>query len=279
MSSPYLTSHFVLYARTDVQQRVGAFFRNTLKVPHRTCEICATPVAVTYRRCYQCQSAYGQWSEQIADVVMPLTYAYRRSDLHRATAGRHQSEQHMWSYKASNPGPGCLVDLTAMLLIALQWHRGCAEKLVGQPWTAWSVVPSSKHSRHGRHPLITVGESAGLGNPDANLGLPRVDLVLQGAPSDDRHVRSDRFAVVQSPSVRGLHVLLLEDTWVTGSSVQSAALALKQAGAAAVTALCLARWIREDGQADAAGFFTGLHTPYDPLICPVGSDCVGPSVP
>lgn len=239
--------------------------------------MCAGPVA-GYERCYRCKVAHDQWGPLLADVVMPLAYAYRRTDEHRFAYGKHQSEQHMWSYKAPQPGPGCVTDLNVMLLVALQWHRACAQERVGRPWECWAVVPSSRQVRRGEHPLVRLGEASGLGVPNSASAFDRAQLAAVGPPSADRDVRDERFAVLNPAVVAGRHVLLIEDTWVTGASLQSAAVTLKKAGAAAVTVLCLARWVREDGPADSRGFFEGLIAPYDALSCPVagGHLCSGP---
>jgi len=262
-----------------VRERVGGFFRNTVREPGRTCSVCAG-VVDGFDRCYRCNLAHREWGSALADVVMPLAYAYRRSDQNRARAGRHQSEQHMWSYKEAQPGPGCVADLTAMLLVALQWHRPCVEVQVGLPWQCWAVVPSSRHLRSGPHPLVRLGDCAGLGGEAADLLIGRVNLTLASELSNDREIHADRFAVADPEAVEGRHVLLLEDTWVTGASAQSAVLTLKEAGAAAATILPLARWIREDGKANEQDFFSKLTTPYDASMCPItGARCAGPFSP
>lgn len=276
--APRWTPATVKNARANIRGRVGAFFRNTIWAPRTTCAVCAHPVA-NYPRCFRCNQARQNYEPVLADLVMPLAYAYRRSDAAIASQGRHQSHQHMWSYKEPQPGPGCVTDLTLMLLLALQWHQNCAEAKVGRPWDVWAVVPSSRHTRSQDHPLVDMAIKAGLGGTVAGLPVDRTGLVLQGHPSQDREVRPDRFVVPQPASAAGRHVLLLEDTWVTGASAQSAALALKRAGASAVTIICLARWIREDtAQPDCGAFFDSLEAPYDPLSCPVhgGEPCVGP---
>ena len=232
-----------------------------------------------YQRCYRCKVADDEWGARLADVVMPLAYAYERIGNNRARLGRHQSEHHMWSYKRIQPGPGPVTDLTMMLLVALQWHRQCAQTRVGRPWEVWTSVPSSKHARMGQHPLVQVGVDAGLGRPNTGLAIDYAEMRLMGDPSGDRIVRAGRFEVVDPRLVSGRHVLLLEDTWVTGSSPQSAVLALKDAGAAAVTVLCLARWLSEkDSRVDVAGFVAGLAPYYDALACPIGGGqpCAGP---
>lgn len=259
----------------EVNGRVGNFFRNTVRMLDITCSVCTVAVS-GYSRCYRCKIANDEWGGRLADLVMPLAYAYNRI----SSDGRHQSEHHMWSYKAPYPAPGPVTDLTMMLLVALHWHRRCAEARVGRPWDVWTTVPSSKHARVGQHPLVGLGVNAGLGS--AALPIGYVEMRLLGEPSNERCVRAGRFEVVDPRLVAGRHVLLLEDTWVTGSSPQSAALALKDAGAAAVTVLCLARWLSEkDNRVDVAGFFNGLPPYYDALSCPVGDGarCGGPLTP
>ncbi|HYQ68602.1 hypothetical protein [Actinophytocola sp.] len=70
-----------------------------------------------------------------------------------------------------------------------------------------------------------------------------------------------------------MHVLVVEDTWVSGDKAQSAALALKAAGATRVTVLCVTRWLRYDWE-DHRALIETLDEPYDAARCPVtGSDC------
>ncbi|GAA3064328.1 phosphoribosyltransferase [Actinokineospora globicatena] len=254
-------------ARIAVQERVGSVFRNAQWLPGRTCKVCATPTS-GYERCFTCQQNHLRWNGDIADATAILAYAYRRSGAQISLIGRHQSEQHMWSYKNPQPGPGCTTDLGLMLFVAAMWHRRCAEAQTGLPWQAWTTVPSAKHSRLGEHPLVRLCRNAYFGNA-AGINVPRADLVLAQDSADVREVRQGLFGVSEPSQVRGKHVLLVEDTWVTGGSAQSAALALKDSGATAVTILCLARWLREDGPADARAFYTDLTEPYDPAICPV----------
>lgn len=189
----------------------------------------------------------------------------------------------MWSDKNPQPGPGCVADLTLVLVVALHFHSMCAARGVGGlRWGSWAVVPSSRHDRPGEHPLVGLAHGAGLGT--ANSALPdQAVLTLASERRGDREVRDDLYAVANPEVVAGRHVLVIEDTWVTGGSVQSAAVSLKRAGAAAVTALALGCWLKESDQfADAPGFYTSLTASYDPLVCPVvgtGALCRGPPPP
>jgi orotate phosphoribosyltransferase len=64
------------------------------------------------------------------------------------------------------------------------------------------------------------------------------------------------------------HVLVIDDTWATGGHVQSAILAVRKAGAGRVSALIIARWLKEDFK-DNKQFITDLRNrDYDPSICP-----------
>jgi hypothetical protein len=62
-------------------------------------------------------------------------------------------------------------------------------------------------------------------------------------------------------SMRGESILLTDDTWTTGASVQSAAAALKTAGAGAVGALVIGRHVNA-GYGDHAKRLQALPRPF-----------------
>ena len=63
-------------------------------------------------------------------------------------------------------------------------------------------------------------------------------------------------------------MLVLDDTWTTGSNAQSAALTLRRAGAAAVSVMVVGRWLNPRFGATAR-FVAGLQREYNPDLCPV----------
>lgn len=69
--------------------------------------------------------------------------------------------------------------------------------------------------------------------------------------------------------VRDRHVLLIEDTWTSGGNAQSAALTLKAGGAASVTIVALARWLKLEESPTSAFARSRLTQDDDPLACPV----------
>ena len=90
----------------------------------------------------------------------------------------------------------------------------------------------------------------------------------------DRIVSANQFEVVPKRSLRGQHILILDDTWTTGSNTQSAALTLRQAGADHVSVMVVGRWFSPTFGNNAEFIKTRLRRDYNPSICPVtGGAC------
>ncbi len=104
-------------------------------------------------------------------------------------------------------------------------------------------------------------------------------LVLAPAPgaTNDRVVSASQFEVVGAPNLNGQHILVLDDTWTTGSRAQSAALRLHEAGANYVSVMVMGRWVSPDFGNNATFISKRIErkdNPYNPRICPVtGADC------
>jgi hypothetical protein len=145
-------------------------------------------------------------------------------------------------------------------------HRECLDVGRYGPVDAFAMVPSLGGQML-PHPLETL--SAYL-----LPGIPTVPLSAAASEQrtrDQRRVfRPDFFVVPDRTAVYGRHVVLIDDTWVTGSHLQSAAAALRQAGASRVTGLVLARRLRPDWGTNAAYIAERLARPYDVAMCPVG---------
>jgi phosphoribosylpyrophosphate synthetase len=145
-------------------------------------------------------------------------------------------------------------------------HQKCIEKRVGQRVTARVAVPSLTR-RPGVHPFIAIATA-----------MKAVDESLALAPAagatDDRVISAEQFEVASRRSLEGQHVLVLDDTWTTGSRTQSAALALRAAGAGHVSVLVVGRWLSAGFGGNAEFIKTRLRRDYDPGLCPVtGGAC------
>jgi hypothetical protein len=119
-----------------------------------------------------------------------------------------------------------------------------------------TTVPSSDAGRDEAHPLHQL--VGGLVKPLR----PRYERLLRRT---DTAVTAHRFNAERyraSGDLGGRTVLLIDDTWTTGANAQSAAAALKAAGAERVAALVIGRYVnREWGHNDRQ--LRGLPQPFD----------------
>jgi hypothetical protein len=230
----------------------GGYLRNPVRQANVTCSVCTTPCP-GYTRCVPCHR-HRLAGLPLADAVAPLTYAAR---------GR-QSGYVMRAYKAQPPVEEHRLVVLLLSFIACAEHLSCCAAVVGAPVTHWATVPSlPPKPGQGEHPLHNLVK--GL------LPAPEVTLSAAGNVTSPRDFKAGHFSVAdQLPP--GAHVLLFDDTWASGGHAQSAALAVRAAGAGHVSVVVIARWVNED-YGDNAKFLSGLPD-YDPRICPwTGGAC------
>jgi hypothetical protein len=233
----------------------GGYLRNPVRVARKTCADCLTPVD-GYELCFSCRGHHARPGVRpgVADALAFLTYA----------VADQKSGHVMRGYKAPRPVTEHRQVVALLLLVALENHTRCAEILVGRPVTHWAVVPSlpAKPSIHPLRGLVA----------DRAKGI-EVPLVAAAGVQQPRAINPDHFTC-DSRLPRGSHVLLIDDTWATGGHIQSAVLSLRRAGAARVSALVVARWLKGN-YGDNKSFIAGLaDRDYNPLICPwTGGGC------
>jgi hypothetical protein len=197
-----------------------------------SCLVCRGPVDPGRPRCFQCWRHRTAGPGLLADAVVPVSYAVRGS----AFAGD------LWRYKACHASDAAVrTSVLALSLVFLHDHGRCAWAATGMPAPDLLAVVPSGYGRPGVHPLLRLVAPY--------LRLPAVRLVLR-PQQQGRELNANRFTV--AGSVAGANVLLLDDTWVSGGSVQSAAVALKRAGAARVAAVVLGRHVNPGDPASAA---------------------------
>jgi hypothetical protein len=188
------------------------------------CRTCRGPVRAGFARCYQCDLARREAGSLLADAVAPIGYAIKGGPL----AGD------LWRYKSGRDGAAAASErLRDMLAAFLRDHGRCvwrAAGMTGGPAAA-AVVPSGQ-GRPGPHPLAGIVRSC--------VALPMVRL--SAGPAGAARGREVTIGWLRaSGPVAGADVLLADDTWVSGGSAQSAAAALKLAGAARVAIVVLGR--------------------------------------
>ena len=207
-----------------------------LSAPHPgsrgLCGVCRGPARRGSPRCYTCDLHQQCGGDGLADVVVPVAFAVK--------GGPHA--RHLWQYKSprltATARASPAVKLRALLLVFLRDHGACLWKAAGITGpTHIAVVPTAR-GRPGVQPLREL--------IDDYLALPRAALSARPSGLQVRDLDPERFSACPLPKAR---VLLLDDTWTTGSSAQSAAMALRKAGVSSVITVVLGRHV---GRADAA---------------------------
>ena len=235
----------------------AAYLANTIRESYVTCSVCAAPVD-GYLRCFQCNQHAATHGDRLADIVGSLIYA-----ANAAQAGRV-----MYGYKANPQVKEHLIVVASLMWVAIARHTGCVGHLIGAPVSHWAAVPSLRDPSR-EHPIHQIVNA----HPPAPL-----EATLAPAPGvGTRRDIGDHFVAVERLPA-GSHVMLLDDSWVSGGHAQSAALTLRTAGAAKISVLTVARWLKP-GWAPTDEFIrTRLaNRDYDPGVCPwTGGDCAVP---
>jgi hypothetical protein len=194
------------------------------------CRTCRGPVQAGFARCYQCDLAHARCAGLLADVVAPVAYAVK--------GGRLAGD--LWRYKSGAAGATeAGARLAAMLARFLREHSDQVWRAAGMavgPELA-AIVPSGQ-GRPGSHPLAGIVASC--------VDVPIVPLsTAPGATARARGLADGVAAgwLTVGGAVAGADVLLVDDTWVSGASAQSAAAALKAAGARRVALVVIGRHV------------------------------------
>ena len=191
--------------------------------------MCRTAWSGSYSRCFPCNEAYRKAGGQLADAIVPISIAVKGD----------QFAVELWRYK--NHADAQARAVLQSRLASVLWrfaaeHESCIADHTGVPeFDCVTVVPSTS----GRldHPLRHMVASMIPYTRDRFVDLP----ISNSALSADRQVHVDRFIPVVGQAIDGASILLFDDTWTTGAHAQSAAWALKRAGAARVAILVIGR--------------------------------------
>lgn len=181
-----------------------------------------------FERCYSC--ARG---ELALAAMVPISYSVGGEQLHHALMG----------YKRLNGeiARRLTVELAAVLWRFLVSHEQCVAAAAGVPaFELVTTVPSGARERDGEHALRRiVGDLVGPTRQRYRRLLRRSAL-----PVRPREVSGDKFEPLRR--LRGERVLLIDDTWTTGASARSAAVALDDAGAGLVAAVVIGRYLNRE---------------------------------
>ncbi|MFC4868851.1 hypothetical protein [Streptomonospora arabica] len=154
----------------------------------------------------------------------------------------NQHDHDLRVYKAAYASEAAKTRLLCLFWHFSKYHARCVQAQAGVGgFTHVAFVPSTKTARKS-HPLQDL-----LAPVVPRLSLVRLG-VNAGVSPDSREFAPHWFTAdpLAASGAGAPAVLLVDDTWVTGARAQSAAYRLKQAGAATVAVLVLARQINPD---------------------------------
>jgi hypothetical protein len=218
--------------------------------PYVTCEACLGPVA-RFARCYGCSSIFNAGApEQLAGRIVPMTVALNPSPWY----------SRLVSYKGMQPGNGIVLAAVAHLFVTFHMPRLVA--LLGGPVDAYTIVPSTRGVEFEQQALRKVVQVSGLRGKFFQLLRH-----AKGTAIPRQSYAPKAFPVIES--VNAGRIVLLEDTWVSGSKALSAAGALLEAGAESVVILPIARMVEAKGYfTDDHPYFTRMRHPYNIMAWP-----------
>jgi phosphoribosylpyrophosphate synthetase len=175
----------------------------------------------------------------------------------------------MRGYKRESPSPAHITTVLALAALGLRGHEDCLRHIAGFERLFWAVVPSTTKPPE-LHPLRAIVARA------IPVGATEILVAPRLQNSDARQLSADRFTT-SSSDVAGNHVLVIDDSWVSGGHAQSVASALKQGGATAVSVLAIARTLnRSWGASERFERARLVPATFDYRICPwTAGECPG----
>lgn len=201
----------------------GSYLRTVTSGDWEACTTCALPVR-GYTHCPQC-STHINTGLALADRTGFLVYADRPNS---------QAYRMMFGYKQQLLRPQFEPVVRALLAVGLRAHFTCAAKLADTDDSGWAVVPSTK----GRSVLAELVR--GLSRS------PSAEVVASFTGVIPNRTLSPQSWMIAHRAAMPAHVMVIDDSWVTGSSAQSLACSLKQAGVRQVSILSAARVLSPD---------------------------------
>lgn len=244
--------------RLSVEEASAAYegvMRNMARPGPGVCTICRNFVASSYTTCYRCAHQPDH-----LDVVVPITYSEHLGQMHTALRNYKDATGAAQRYAA--------VRVAAVLWRFLAVHERCIAREAGlEHFDLVTTVPSSAPERDERPTgLRTIANWCRPIEPRLAQLLTPTGEVPTGRVYDERRFRP-------TGRLDGKTVLLIDDTWATGGHAQSAAAALRDAGATRVALAVIGRHVTPAHELAAgdrvADRLAALPSAFDWITCAV----------
>jgi predicted amidophosphoribosyltransferase len=229
---------------------LSAPYGNFMLSPRRGPNVCSRCFNFTdgYTRCYACTHC-----ESWLDAVCPISYSVAHEQLHHALKG--------YKRLSGDTARRLQVEIAALLWRHLSGHERCIARVAQTDrFDLITTVPSGDTARDDSHPLRQiVRDLVGPTRSRHERLLKRSTKVVNTRAFDHQKYESTR-------ALSGESVLLIDDTWTTGTNAQSAAAALKNAGAGPVGAVVIGRHLNREWRENDRRL-RGIVTPFDWSRC------------
>jgi predicted amidophosphoribosyltransferase len=187
------------------------------------CRTCRGPAPAHTRECSSCRRVPSR-----LDAVLPISWSVASGPLHRALRGYKDDPLDVARREFA-------AGLAAVLERFLRGHEACAAAAAGvAAFTLVTTVPARADRNRG--PLRTLVRGC-----PSTAGRFARSLVVAGGPCVPHRFDPERFRALRP--LAGETVLLVDDTWTSGATAQSAAHALKRAGARRVALVVIGRHV------------------------------------
>lgn len=228
--------------------------RNVLAAGEGICSVCHTFIDPAFQICYPCHE-----QPNLIDAVVPITYSEHLGQMH--TALRNYKDSHLSVQNYALPR------LTGILWRFVANHEGCVARAAGvSSFDVVTTVPSSTPAGDDqRANLRTMVEWS---DPLKDRFL----RVLRATGEGELGRSYDESRYVAPERLDGMDVLLIDDTWTAGGHAQSAAHALRAAGADHVGAIVIGRHVNPDWEVagkTSAELLAALPRIFDWTTCAV----------
>ena len=203
------------------------------------CGFCLGVCNPGYSNCYKCANDWlvqNSAIQRVCDLILPCTVAVSPSEWYNV----------MRQYKRGSRQQSYTNLVATVLHVWLKVHWGKLADALGDTPTVVIAVPS--RSAAPPAPLQYIVEVQPLFEDLVNSCAIRY-CEQAGTQWKRKRLDSDAF-VVDHQIISDQCVILVEDTWVTGSTALSAALAVRRAGAKRLALISIARMVYEDAMSD-----------------------------
>jgi predicted amidophosphoribosyltransferase len=202
------------------------------------CDLCLGPVT-EYTECFACKKAFGGAPWELQRRVVPMTSVVKPSP---------------WYSSA----PQYMPVLASVAHAYLDAHQADIARMIGGAPDLITIVPSKRGYVYERQPLKhTLSMSSRLRERLAQTMTHDPKIVV------GRQEYNPKAFKVMAQVVKGKRIILVEDTWVTGSTAVSAAGALLEAGASEVAIMPIARVLNDGFWPPDHPYREAMKAPYD----------------